>query len=300
VPKVVCPACTSGDVGKLSSPSVSGYYYYICKGCELVFSEPMKGAGKEWYERSEWYDLPEEVLENLRWYERTIIHEDFLFGKKRVLNVGCGRNIFLKKLKEMNCEVTAVDISERVIEFTRNTLGIKDAHVGDILEFMKHYGRGKFDVIVSFEVLEHLEDPGTFMRRLKDLMNEDGRTVLSVPNRERIMPSKDVWDYPPHHLTRWNVRCLRNLLEGSGFLVEKIVVSPLSAEDLLAVFRLYFGTRFLENRIKGGDRSSLVAFAFRALFKLRVVFYNILAVIGRSFTRTKGLNIYAVARLKAP
>ena len=293
-----CPACGSHDVERLSYPSVPGYSYYRCRGCDLVFSEPMKGAHKEWYERSEWYNLPEEVLGNLRWYERTFIQEDFIFGKKKVLNIGCGRNVFLKKLKEMKCDVTAVDISERIIEFTKNTLGIRDAYACDILEFIRGYRKEKFDVIVSFEVLEHHEYPWAFIRELESIMEEDGRIVLSVPNRERIMPSKDVWDYPPHHLTRWNTSCLRNFLEDSGYVVERIIISPFSAEDLLAVFRLYFGTRFLENRIKSGDKSPLITFAFRALFKLRVVFYNILAVIGRSFTRTKGLNIYAVARLK--
>ena len=296
--RVVCPACGSHDVERLSCPSVSGYFYSMCKGCGLIFSEPMKGAGKEWYERSEWYNLPENFLGNLRWYERALIQEDFMFGKKKVLNIGCGRNVFLKKLKEMKCAVTAVDISERIIEFTKSTIGIRDAYACDILKFVRGYKKEKFDVIVSFEVLEHLEYPGAFIRELESIMNEDGRIVLSVPNRERIMPFKDVWDYPPHHLTRWNTSCLRNSLEDSGYVVEKVVISPLSAEDLLAVFGLYFGTKFLEDRIKSGDRRPLVTFGFRVFFKFRVVFYNILAVIGRRFIRTKGLNIYAVARLK--
>ena len=295
--KVVCPACGSDDAERSSFRSVAGYSYYLCKRCDLVFSEPMKGAGEEWYERSEWYDLPETASDRLRWYESTLIKEDFMLGEKRVLNVGCGRNAFLKKLKGMKCDVTAVDISERIIEFTKGTLGISNAHACDILEFIKGYREEKFDIVVCFELLEHLESPGEFIRELKNILKENGRIVLSVPNRERIMPSKDVWDYPPHHLTRWNTSSLRNFLEDNGCVVEKMIISPLSAEDLLAVLRLYFGTKFLEDRMKSGDVSPILTFGFQVLFKARVVFYNILAVVGRSFVRTNGLNLYTVGRL---
>ena len=295
--KVVCPACGSGETERLSCPSVSGYSYYLCKECDLVFSEPMKGASKKWYETSEWYDVPGTPSDGLRWYESTVIQEDFVAENKRVLNIGCGRNLFLKKLKGMKCDVTAVDINERIIQFTKDTLGIADAHACNILEFIRDYKEEGFDIIIGFELLEHLESPGAFIRELKNILKENGRIVLSVPNRERIMPSKDVWDYPPHHLTRWHPNSLRNQLESNGYIVEKMIISPLSAEDLLAVLRLYFGTKFLEDKMKSGATSPLITFGFKVLFKVRVVFYNILAVVGRNFMRTKGLNIYTVGRL---
>jgi SAM-dependent methyltransferase len=258
----------------------------------------MKAASKEWYETSEWYSLPPEVSENLRWYEITFLKEFTPCKDKKVLNIGCGRNIFLKKLKELGCRVIAMDINEKIIEFTKNVLGIEDVHTYDVLDFARNYKGKKFDTIIFFEVLEHLESPKEFIENLKGILEEDGDIVFSVPSRQRIMPSKDMWDYPPHHLTRWNIGSTKKFLEINGYHVEIIYLSPLSAEDLLSVFRVYFGTKYLEDKITKGDKRLLVTQTFKILFKFRVVFYNMLAIIFRFLIKSQGLNIYAVARVK--
>lgn len=296
--KLQCPMCESQDTEMIDTYTSEGYTFYQCIRCEGIFADPMKGVGKEWYESSEWYSIPSEIPESIKWYEQVFLDDPSNYKTKRVLNVGCGRNIFLKRLKELNCEVTAIDINENIIEFTRNVLGIESAYVSDIIDFARDYNGKKFDVIIFFEVLEHLEDPGEIIRCIKKILEDDGFIVVSVPNRERILPSKDIWDYPPHHLSRWNIKSLKNFLEINGYLVDKIIMCPHSAEDLLSTFGIFFGTKYLEEKIKKGYKRLLIIFVFKILFKFRVIFYNILAIILRLFIKTKGLNIYSVAKVK--
>lgn len=295
---LLCPLCNSENAKKINTYTSPGYDIYHCVSCDGMFTDPMKAGGKEWYEASEWYSIPSVISEDIRWYEKVFLKEWVVCKGRRILNIGCGRNAFLKKLKEAGCHVTAVDINEKVIHFTKNILGIEDAYAGDVLDFIVSYKGEKFDAVVFFEVLEHLENPQDFVKNLKMVLKNDDCIVLSVPNMKRFLPSKDTWDYPPHHLTRWNTKTIRTFLKISGYRIEKIKISPLTAEDFLDLFRIYFGTIYLENKIKEGDKRLMIKLIFHVLFKFRVIVYNILAIILGSFIKTKGLNLYVVAKVK--
>ncbi len=44
--------------------------------------------------------------------------------------------------------------------------------------------KGRYDLVVSMETIEHLENPWTFLRGLKELVKPEGYLVLSTPNIE--------------------------------------------------------------------------------------------------------------------
>ena len=56
-----------------------------------------------------------------------------------------------------------------------------------------------------------------FVLLVKQCLKNEGFIALSVPNRERWQKVPDVLDYPPNHLTRWNVPSLTSLLTAQGF-----------------------------------------------------------------------------------
>ncbi len=301
--KVQCPMCASQNTEMISTYTSDNYIFYLCMRCDGIFAHPMKSGGKKWYATSEWYAIPAEVSEDLRWYEMFFLKEHTPCNDKRVLNIGCGKNIFLRRLKELGCSVTAVDINEKIIDFTKNVLGIENAYTSEVLDFIRNCKGKKFDVVVFFEVLEHLENPGEFIRGLKNILEENGIIVLSVPNRERILPSKDIWDYPPHHLTRWNTKSLKNFLEINGYKLEKVSISPITADSFVKLLKSNFNTWSIEEKIKQADDKKsdqriMIAFMFEMLFKLRMLLYKIIEIIMRIFLKTEGLNIYAVARIK--
>lgn len=296
--RLSCPLCGAEDTKMISTYTSDNYSFESCKKCSGIFANPMRSADKGWYESSEWYLFPAEASEDLKWYERFFLVDYYLYKGKKVLNIGCGRNVFLKKLKESGCSITAIDINDSIIDFTKKVLGIEDAYSCDVFEFIGSYKGEKFDIIIFFEVLEHLERPKEFIANIKNILREDGAIILSVPNRERIMPSNVTWDYPPHHLTRWNTESVRRFFDLSGFSLSRIIISPVSAEGLLSTFNVYFGTKYLEDKINKGNKGIHIASVFKVLFEFRVIFYNILAIILKVFTKNKGVNIYTIARVK--
>lgn len=293
-----CPVCLSPKNKLLKTYTNPGYFFSLCLSCGVIFAQPMKAATKEWYENFAFYAPPAGPKENKPFYEEQFLAGGFRGEASRLLNIGCGYNLFLRKLVSAGYDVTAVDLNEQIIQFTRSQVGIAKAYAVSITDFIANFNADKFDFILFFEVLEHLEDPGGFLRSLKGILNPGGRIVFSMPNRQRFLPQTHWADYPPHHLTRWNKESVRPALEKNGFIVEESLISPISAEQLFYALCFDFGTGWLAKYTDAGKIHICASFAYQFLFKLRVVFYNLLAIGLRPFFPRRGTYLYTVARLK--
>ena len=53
-------------------------------------------------------------------------------------------------------------------------------------------------------------------------MKNDGKIILSTPSRERFLVNLAPWDFPPHHLTRWNKTAISNLFQKINFVISHI------------------------------------------------------------------------------
>ncbi len=89
-------------------------------------------------------------------------------GLRTVLDVGCGVGYFAASLRDMGFEVSAVDAREaNIAEARRRHPGIA-FHVADV-EDPQLVALGRFDVVLSFGLLYHLENPFRTMRILQAL-----------------------------------------------------------------------------------------------------------------------------------
>jgi 2-polyprenyl-3-methyl-5-hydroxy-6-metoxy-1,4-benzoquinol methylase len=290
----ICPACGNRFSSEEKTYSSPGYRLFRCWRCECVFADPMKSAGKEWYEVSAMYRFDTgSIRSDLRWYEKAFCEDRPGNGRGRLLNVGCGMNGFLRKVREIGYCVTAVDFNEQAVSFTKEKLGIAEVYAADILSFTRSYRGDPFEVITVFEVFEHMEDPAALCTALKRILAPGGILCLSVPNRERLLPSRDAWDYPPHHLTRWSRRSIAGFLTRNGFSVTLLKVSSVSPEEMVDKTGFLFWVPRLEQwqdgatgifgRIASG--TLLVALKFRTLFHAALA----LAAIGCG---QQGKNMY--------
>lgn len=290
----ICPACNSKQTQKIDTYTKEGYVFFKCLNCKVEFASPMKAAGKSWYEDSQWYELPSGKIPGLRWYEQILLDKENDWTGKKVLNIGCGRNIFLEQLKLKGALITAIDINNKIIEFTANILKIEDCFVSEAMAFVCSYNGEKFNAIIFFEVLEHLENPGEFVLALKNIMQNDGKIFFSVPNKERLSPQLSEWDNPPHHLTRWNKESLSLFLRYNGFSVLKLKVAPLIADDILRLLGIHFGVLYFENKIKKGPPGKFNLLIYKMLYFVRLGFYKIIALFCRMWKKD-GHNVYIVA-----
>lgn len=113
---------------------------------------------------------------------------------KRVLDAGCGIGYGSNMLAGSGAaEVAGVDIAEPIIEVARQSAapGVTFS-TGDVAALP--FGSDSFDLVVCFEVIEHVEDTDAVLDELARVLAPGGVIVLSSPNRDRYVPGN------PHHL----------------------------------------------------------------------------------------------------
>ncbi len=214
---------------------------FRCSNCDISFSDPMKPledySSEITHERWEFSKL----INYLKGFKDT--------GKLNVLEVGCGDGRFLYKVSKLGCSCYGLDI---------NPNGIKKAHMHGLTnticstlnnDFTKRYSMF-FNIVFSFHVLEHVENPKKTVHYLRDILKKDGLLFLSVPNPDRLSAKifKEDWDIPPYHLTKWSNKSLSYLMENQGFEIIEFIEEPLTFESayIYIVNTYYFIAKLLK------------------------------------------------------
>ena len=103
----------------------------------------------------------------------------------RVVDIGCGVGYGSRLLRDACPEVTGVDYDAAAIKEAQRAFGAQDGldfEVADGGAFLRGRLPERFDAIVMFESLEHLEDVDDALRALKRHAETGLRLVVSVPN----------------------------------------------------------------------------------------------------------------------
>lgn len=139
----------------------------------------------------------------------------------RVLDVGCSTGGFLYQLTRQfpgDYEVLGTDVAAGALDYAE-TKGVPV-----IRENFLYLPRTalSFDAITFWAVLEHLDDPGTFLAKAHALLNRSGRCFVLVPNirslATRILGAKYRYILP-QHLNYFSRDTLGQLAERSGYRV---------------------------------------------------------------------------------
>jgi len=156
---------------------------------------------------------------------------------RKVLDLACGCGYGSWILKEAGNDVVGVDISDDAIEYALR-------HYKGPSYFCQSAAEtsGKFDAIVSFETLEHLEDP-------TDVLVLDAPLIIaSVPNEEMYPFRAERFegdDYP--HKRHYTPKQFDELLESAGFTVRERFCQPTKQgkieEGTDGVFLIYIANR---------------------------------------------------------
>jgi len=100
---------------------------------------------------------------------------------KNCLDVGPGTGRWIKFLRQMGAKsITAIDISDQAIDKCRPFCD--EIKKNNIEKEKFNLNSNSFDIVISFEVLEHLYDPAHYLSEMLRVMDDDALLIMSTPN----------------------------------------------------------------------------------------------------------------------
>jgi 2-polyprenyl-6-hydroxyphenyl methylase/3-demethylubiquinone-9 3-methyltransferase len=108
---------------------------------------------------------------------------------KTALDVGCGAGLLTEPLARLGAKATGIDASPEVIAVAREHAAAMLLDVDYRVSAVETL-EGKFDLVTSMEVIEHVADPDAFVKALAKRLAPDGLLIMSTPNataRSRLM-----------------------------------------------------------------------------------------------------------------
>ena len=208
--------------------SAEKYTMHKCVSCALEYAEPCIAPSNSWYSLA--YSLLD-LYPAKRWEFDYVINN--IGVKDLVGEIGCGSGSFLKKCQAKNINCHGVDFSVDAINQC-----LKDNLPASLLDVVKTSFRQdeKKTVIVSFHVLEHLDNPSQLFKLASEWSTYNATLWIAIPSNlrpTRILNEADYLDQPPHHLTRWTPQALTEIGQLNGWKLTEIIYEPINLSTSL-------------------------------------------------------------------
>lgn len=135
-----------------------------------------------------------------------------------VLDVACGAGYAASMFLAAGARsYLGVDINEEAVANATKKYRSTDAIsflADDACEF-RNVPEGAFDLVASFETIEHVQSPEAFLANIRRALKPGGLLVISTPNRLRYSPGNRLSSAPwnPYHVREWNTREFVELLK---------------------------------------------------------------------------------------
>ncbi len=211
--------------------------YCKCLKCDLLFFNPLISGDEYFYNALQefpWYYVDDK-------YEYTMAKE-FISVNDKVLEIGSGKGTFSKYI---NSELyTGLDFSENAKKLAaKNGINIENATIEEHAEMYPNH----YDVVLSFQVMEHVSNIREFIQSQIKALKENGKLIVAVPSEDSFLKyvTNGILNMPPHHVSRWSDKTLRYLAE--EFNLELIC---LSHEKLQKIHIDYFLNTLIANIFK--------------------------------------------------
>lgn len=153
-----------------------------------------------------WMPMPRYLLRRSR-----ILHHLGRGQGRKVLDVGCGAGALLADLSARGFDCTGLETSAKAREIARLINGSCPAT--RIFEEPRHDWANRFDVVMSFEVLEHIHDDQAALEKWRGWLKPGGTFITSVPCHMSKWSLSDEW---AGHVRRYEEDEFRKLITSNG------------------------------------------------------------------------------------
>jgi len=222
---MICPLCNDKKIIRLesiNSKALSTLYtkltglnlnylldrdieYCECQSCKLRFFNPLITGDEKFYnslQKLDWYymDDKDEFFQALK----------YINSDDRVLEVGSGKGAFAQYLPTQH--YVGLDFSKKAKEMAfQDGVVIRNEAIQDYAANNPE----SVDVVVSFQVLEHVADPKSFIEAQLYALVPGGKMIIAVPSEDSFLQyaCNSILNMPPHHVTRWTDETLNSIAE---------------------------------------------------------------------------------------
>lgn len=183
---------------------------------------------------------------------------------KRILEFGSGEGLNCAFLGKEAADICGFDLSEGSVRLAEEQYPGITFLVANACDPRLDISAGSWDVVLSFEVLEHVPDMSAFLQNLRRHVKPDGVVFLSTPNRDTFSLGHEPSPINREHIKELNFKELQQLLRpmfpameiwGQKFKQPELF-STWSAETRKKIAQLENGTRWkaqkpslLDNRL---------------------------------------------------
>src|ERR1700754_4209355 len=166
--------------------------------------------------------VPGLAEENYWFCRHEVVYERFAdrCAVRDVLEAGCGEGYGADLIANVARHVIGLDYDESAVAHVRARYPRVDMRHGNLGELP--LADGEVDVVVNFQVIEHLWDQGQFVAECARVLRPGGVLLVSTPNRITFSPGRDT-PINPFHTRELNAEELTELLDVAGFSVETML-----------------------------------------------------------------------------
>ena len=193
----------------------------VCGECGFVFNAEFDAARLQYGPH---YDNTQDCSPTFGHYLDELVRhlvEDLGLRGKRIVEVGCGKGAFLRRL------VTYPGAGNEGVGFDPSYVGPESDLDGKLVFHRREYGDGSAvpaDVVVCRHVIEHLADPVGLLRSVRATLatGQGTRVFFETPSVRWILRNQVFWDFFYEHCALFSTHSLRTAFEEADFCVDTV------------------------------------------------------------------------------
>jgi len=194
--------------------------------------------------------------------KRKLVQQETHLSKGNILDVGCGTGAFLNEMKTAGWKITGLEPDKKASKNAEKLYKIKTQNPEELFQLPPN----SYDAITMWHVLEHVHQFNDYIKTLHNLIKDNGRIFIAVPNYtsydashyEQHWAAYDV----PRHLYHFSPQSMEMLLNKHGLKLKSI--KPMWFDS--------FYVSMLSQHIKNKKGNIVMAFIIGAMSNINAIF----------------------------